>query len=537
VLRGGWVLLWAVISAPNRGRNQTAERRLGATSTADDPGSAWKHAHHQQLPSHSATMSRANLRLSPEALHQIEDDDTPIRDALHRLASTAPVFSSLGEGPQRTQAFIAPTPELALRWICRRVNKQRLLRFVNDVYDNPIDEVADTDAEPDSDDATAGHEAPLPKRKRAEKETTTKQANKKLKEKFDSVMLQTVASTQDWRQAKRNDVTLDEEERRYKTFVQKLPGTGVELAANMVAKAAAIGTVECLRDWRTVLKMWRRQHAEGGRLFSGIEQDLPSLSECEDSGPDDNDDDPFHIRPDNRLVLSQRTRIATNEANLNDFETQGFTALFNAAQRSQTSEIVGDMRHRWIMAAMFEQYEALETLVRKRQKKSARGRGFATVAKEHLFGASYKAEDGTFADAKKNPVDFREFGRELEFGKRWCMLKAKFGVGVFALLPRGIVTNHFIERGMSMTRYAQWIEMIRVCNSQVETVAQAIQPLYVACMTNKSPPERLVLEAMRDDEFPGCDPHIALSTVTASQQSLVELGGTMLVEATQYSDS
>ena len=65
-----------------------------------------------------------------------------------------------------------------------------------------------------------------------------------------------------------------------------------------------------------------------------------------------------------QLVLSQSQH--TGRGGLSRSEAKDFKNLFFAAQKSHATGIVGDMRHRWIMAAMYTEYEDLERRLRDR---------------------------------------------------------------------------------------------------------------------------------------------------------------------------
>jgi hypothetical protein len=48
---------------------------------------------------------------------------------------------------------------------------------------------------------------------------------------------------------------LNKEQQRYKSFINRLPGVNVDVAVGIIAKAAAIATNNCLKDWQIVLRM------------------------------------------------------------------------------------------------------------------------------------------------------------------------------------------------------------------------------------------------------------------------------------------
>ena len=191
--------------------------------------------------------------------------------------------------------------------------------------------------------------------------------------------------------------------------------------------------------------------------------------------------------------------------------------LYTTAQKGQAVGIVSEMRQRWLWAALWSEYEALETLVRKRKAKSARGQGYASVAKKYLFGIQYGTPGQEKPTEQTSPSAWKEFGRNLEAGKRWCMLKAKFGIGIFAILPRNSVSNTYIERGGTMAVFTQWMNMVAECNERVFDSSAAIEELYISCMMDRPPPPVLLLEELSDDDVGFCDLVTGLQPAGQSQ--------------------
>ena len=132
------------------------------------------------------------------------------------------------------------------------------------------------------------------------------------------------------------------------------------------------------------------------------------------------------------------------------------------------------------------------------------------MAREQLFASVYTKLDGSPASREDSLSEWKEFGHWLDYGKQWSMLYQKFGIGIFALLPRGLVTNTYVERTLSITRFTDWIEMIANCNEGVYSMVAAIKQLYIACMTDDVPPATLGLECLDEAELQGCDPVEAL---------------------------
>ncbi|EFQ94631.1 hypothetical protein PTT_07613 [Pyrenophora teres f. teres 0-1] len=235
---------------------------------------------------------RKTLGIKPQLLNDTSDLTDAIRGAYNRPNTHTPVHATIAGNGGDATAFIAISPDVALRWICRRVHKKNLIAFISHVYDSPMEEIADTEAEQDNEDddneggerrneediQRAGGEGHH-KRTRDGDGASTRQVNKRLKDQLQEAMLRTVASTQELNIAKGNQITASEEEERYRAFAQHLPGAGISVVASIIAKAAAVGTAECMKDWKIVLRAWREQHSKGETLFSDPIQDLPAITE------------------------------------------------------------------------------------------------------------------------------------------------------------------------------------------------------------------------------------------------------------------
>jgi hypothetical protein len=109
------------------------------------------------------------------------------------------------------------------------------------------------------------------------------------------------------------------------------------------------------------------------------------------------------------------------------------------------------------MDLLYKEYERLERKIRMNSAGTdGRGRRYGVLAKEHLFTLCYEAELGLAPSKDTNRDQWVEFGEFLDWGKRWNVLKKRFGtVSIFALLLRSSISNVFIEKTLSQTRVGQ----------------------------------------------------------------------------------
>ena len=189
-------------------------------------------------------MADITLQLAAEELENSQANIELMRGVVSRTGKASSLFGIISTSDKQLQAFIAPSPEIALQWICQRVQKRKLLHVVGKVYDNeslPEEEGEEGNTE----EVESADESP---RKSKRQKVAAKAGTSK----------RTKGTNAQQRQpAKPGHDKLNEEQQRYKSFMDKLPSVNVDVAVGMIAKAASVATNDCLKDWRAVLKVWR----------------------------------------------------------------------------------------------------------------------------------------------------------------------------------------------------------------------------------------------------------------------------------------
>ncbi|KAF2702590.1 hypothetical protein K504DRAFT_394232 [Pleomassaria siparia CBS 279.74] len=249
------------------------------------------------------------------------------------------------------QAFFARNLDDALRWICRRASHETILRVIKELYEE-LEREADQERASDQAaisvqvEAAADGGEPKPrgvKRKRALKEKTTRTLNKALIDKINLNLAQVVANSQDWENAKA-PAGLSNEEQRYRRFATGLSGISVSAVTQIIAKASAVGTIDVLRDWQAIFAVWKRQNHYGKKLFQTVA--------VEDA-----------LR--NMVVLASPSDQEQDEVGLTAFETENFAYKYFNAQKTHVNGIADDMRHRWKMDGLYEEFERLAKEVKR----------------------------------------------------------------------------------------------------------------------------------------------------------------------------
>jgi hypothetical protein len=233
--------------------------------------------------------------------------------------------------------------------------------------------------------------------------------------------------------------------------------------------------MEVFRDWQSILGVWKRQHSSGKKLFQRV-----AIARTARGAPGLVED-----QLGTQIVLSQRQdRWEVDDMGLTVLQREAFKYKCADAQKTRVDSIADEMRQRWKMDSLYEEYEKLEKEMRNRDLGTgARGRRYNTIAKEHLFSIAFESDDGRKPTKESDPDLWVVFGQLLDWGKRWNMMKSCFGsVGIFGLLPKSMTANTWVERQLTQTRVAQWIEMIAECNKDVAAMASRIEPLFLACI-------------------------------------------------------
>ncbi|OSS53248.1 hypothetical protein B5807_02968 [Epicoccum nigrum] len=339
--------------------------------------------------------------------------------------------------------------------------------------------------------------SPGVKRTRDRKEKTTKETDKALLKKINLALAQTIASKEDWEAAKAPEM-LSVKEQKYHNFAKSLPGAGVNTVAQMISKATAVGSIEAFRDWQDILKIWRRQHSSGRKLFHRVAVAQTNLAALAYDGAVPGS----QALSQTQMVLSQsQDAQALDDHGLTVLQRERFKYRVADAQKSRVDSIADEMRQRWKLDTLYEEYTALEREMRELDNGTgARGRRYDSVAKEHLFRIAYETDDGHMPTKEANPELWTDFGQLLDWGRRWNILKVLTGsVGIFGLLPKNAILNSWIERQLTQTRVRQWIGMVLECNPDVPLIAARIEPLFLACMQESKPPSEFMFLERLDD--------------------------------------
>ncbi|KAF2702500.1 hypothetical protein K504DRAFT_466294 [Pleomassaria siparia CBS 279.74] len=323
------------------------------------------------------------------------------------------------------QVFFARNPDDALRWICRWASHETVLRVIKELHEE-LEREADQERALDQAaisvqvEAAADGGKPKPrgvKRKRAPKEKTTRALNKALVDKINLNLAQAAPAR------------LSNEEQRYRRFA-----TGLSSIS-----ASAVGTIDVLRDWQAIFAVWKRQNHYGKKLFQTVA--------VEDA-------------PRNMVVLASPSDQEQDEVGLTAFKTENFAYKYFDAQKTHVNGIADNMRHRWKMDGLYEEFERLAKEVKRRnQGTGGRGVAYANQAKDHLFTSTYKKYLGRAATKRTDPE-----------------------------LWRALIPNTFVERTLSQARLSQWADMVAECNLDVMIMAKRIELLFLACMEESAPP-------------------------------------------------
>jgi hypothetical protein len=401
-------------------------------------------------------------------------------------------FGSMQEEDDVVSGFFARDPFSALVWICRNVDRTKLLKNIREIYKMPIAQEASESGNEAVDEEEGNQTNPSSKRKRVARDKSTRQVNRELADKFTLDLVQRVASTQDLDTVKAPE-TLTVDQQRYRSFAkQHLGGMGLAVVSDLITYAEAVGSYDTMRDWQSIFSVWRRERQEQKELFHEIArakaQARTQRARIEQSQSD----------PDRALeVASQQflpeasTQEMADQKGLTAAQRQSFKYRYADAQKSRVDGLADDMRIRSKLDKLYEEYRALESRIRISDSGTGqRGITYDLVAKDHLFKVAFQSDQGVQVDRKRNADLWTEFTDNLNHAKKWNIIKRGFGTtGIFALFPRQMDANKWLEKKRVTEDHVNaWVRMVQTCNPDAITMAHKMEPLYQALVTDSAPP-------------------------------------------------
>lgn len=212
----------------------------------------------------------------------------------------------------------------------------------------------------------------------------------------------------------------------------------------MISNAEAVGSREAFLDWQAIIVGWKRQYYEAKKQFKRVTIARTTLAAhafwTDDSGPD---------LTNSQLICSQQEgRDVVDEMGLTMLQRETFWYRLVDAQKSRIESFAEEMRQRWKLDILYEEYLSLEKTIRSMARGTgARGVGYGSVAKDYLFEVACASDDGYVPNKRDNLELYKLFGGLLDWGKKWNTVKKRFGtVRIFGLLPKSIGANVWFER-------------------------------------------------------------------------------------------
>jgi hypothetical protein len=143
-----------------------------------------------------------------------------------------------------------------------------------------------------------------------------------------------------------------------------------------------------------------------------------------------------------RLASQVAHRAQRHHNDLDSADFDELRSLFFGGRQEEARCLIGNMRMRWKLARQHEEYNQIEELLRRGRIGTGQlGRGFATIAEEHMFERFYEEKYNVYATKDTHLEQFAVFKKEIEKGRRWSILKSKFRSGIFAVLPSRTINN------------------------------------------------------------------------------------------------
>jgi hypothetical protein len=142
-------------------------------------------------------------------------------------------------------------------------------------------------------------------------------------------------------------------------------------------------------------------------------------------------------------------------------------------------------------ARLADFYDAFDILLQPKVKPNPGWKKkHADVMKRRLAEA-YRDLDPDGEEYRRHKGRFR---RRLQFGERWARLRREFGRGIFALLPGVMVTNKWIEQGLSAAQFDAWLNILKRYNRPDGEIVERVGHLVEEALDGSRPPTQLRLE-------------------------------------------
>jgi hypothetical protein len=153
-----------------------------------------------------------------------------------------------------------------------------------------------------------------------------------------------------------------------------------------------------------------------------------------------------------------------------------------------------------------------------------------------MFERLYDEEYNVYATKDTHSEEFAVFKKEIEKGRRWLILKSKFRLGIFAVLPSRTINNTWIERDLPSGMFWQWIIMLDECNSGVRDLIARIQPLLETAMRNEEPPRDILMLEMTQ-ELTGQSPSVLFEEMNSQRPPSTQSRVREVADSDEESDS
>lgn len=136
-------------------------------------------------------------------------------------------------------------------------------------------------------------------------------------------------------------------------------------------------------------------------------------------------------------------------------------------------------------------WDAFESLLRPQIKPNPGWkRKWAEVVRSRMIEAHPGLEPG----GEQYRQVIKSFERQLRLGERWCRLRREFGPGIFALLPRIVVSNRWVEQTLKAAQFDAWLDVLKRHNPPDRVVVARAGELIEMALNGDEPPIRLRLE-------------------------------------------
>ena len=222
--------------------------------------------------------------------------------------------------------------------------------------------------------------------------------------------------------------------------------TSPDLREQMWNKAGAVGGPQAFEEWQNAIDHWRQTQS--------IHRPIPEI---------------IRWTPDPMGTLEwtiRRPQLAQVHPDI-----QAFCQVYERLDESEMDDTIHAVKYRVCSATLYQTYERATVFL---EQNPPVGQTKASAAKLQLFRCLYPARAEGMEPRKIISAKWTRLTTRLSYAKRWAFIRDRLGVGIFWVMPRGILSHSFVEQTLRRWNHLEvWIELVQKRNPHAIRLGEA----------------------------------------------------------------